>query len=146
MSAPYLLVAALAVATAATLAAKTQNPPRRPTVAQSQTAAAANAMNHALIVLDPAHGGPDAGGRLGDRLVEKDFTLAFAMRLRAALQTAGFTVITLRDSDPTAAFPTDQRAEIANRSHALACLVLHATAVGSGVHVYASALHPADTL
>lgn len=101
-------------------------------------------MNRALIVLDPAHGGPDAGARLGDQLVEKDFTLAFALRLRAALQTAGFTVLTLRDSDPTVVFPTDQRAEIANRSHAVACLVLHATATGSGVHVYASSLQPAD--
>jgi N-acetylmuramoyl-L-alanine amidase len=102
-------------------------------------------MNHALVVLDPAHGGPDSGARLGDQLVEKDFTLAFALRLRAALQTAGFTVLTIRDSDPTVAFPTDQRAEIANRSHAVACLVLHATATGSGVHVYASALQPTDS-
>ncbi len=140
--AALLVAAALAVAAVATLAARTQAQTRRPPPSQSQ---AANTMNRGLIVLDPAHGGPDAGGHLGDQLVEKDFTLSFALRLRAALQTAGFTVLTLRDSDPTVAFVTDQRAEIANRSHALACLVLHATVVGTGVHIYASTLHPTDT-
>jgi len=143
--APLLVIAALAVAASSTLVAKSQLTPRRPAPSQSQPQAqAASPINRALIVLDPAHGGPDAGAPLGDQLVEKDFTLAFALRLRAALQTAGFTVLTLRDSDPTVAFPTDQRAEIANRSRALACLVLHATATGSGVHVYASTLQAAD--
>jgi len=138
--------AALTAAATAVLFAKTQVPTRRPAPSQSQAQSQpANAMNHALIVLDPAHGGPDAGARLGDQLVEKDVTLAFALRLRVALQTAGFTVLTLRDSDHASLFSTDQRAEIANRSHAVACLVLHATAAGSGIHVYTSALQPPDT-
>jgi N-acetylmuramoyl-L-alanine amidase len=97
-------------------------------------------MNHNLVVLDPAHGGPDAGGTLGDRVLEKDITLAVAARLRAALTAAGFTVISTRETDAGDPPTTDQRAEIANRAHAVACIVLHATATGSGVHVYTSTL------
>ena len=38
----------------------------------------------------------------------------------------------------------DERAEIANRAHSLACLVIHATASGPGVHLYTSALQPPE--
>ena len=95
-----------------------------------------------LVVLDPAHGGPDSGAVLGDHVAEKDVTLALAARIRAALTSAGFTVVATRDADAADPLTTDQRAEIANRSHALACIVLHATATGSGVHVYTSELQP----
>jgi N-acetylmuramoyl-L-alanine amidase len=102
------------------------------------------ALNHNLIFLDPAHGGPDTGARLGDSLLEKDVTLAFAARLRAALVAAGFTVQSTREADGLALLPNDQRADLANRSHAVACIVLHATGSGSGIHLYTSALKPND--
>lgn len=107
-------------------------------------AAAAPAMNRNLVVLDPAHGGTETGATLGDHVLEKDVTLAMALKLRAALTAAGFTVIATRDADAGDPLTTDQRAEIANRTHALACLVLHATATGSGVHVYTSTLQSSD--
>ncbi|WP_433985033.1 N-acetylmuramoyl-L-alanine amidase family protein [Tunturiibacter empetritectus] len=94
------------------------------------------------IFLDPAHGGPDPGARLSDSLPEKSLTLAFATRLRTVLSTAGFSVIATRDTDPTVPFPTDQRAEIANHSHPTACIVLHATASGNGVHIITSDVPP----
>lgn len=93
-----------------------------------------------VVVLDPAHGGLDAGAHLSGNLLEKDVTLALAVRTRAALSAAGFSVISTRDSDLGGLLSADQRAEIANRPHVLACLVLHATATGSGVHVYISKL------
>jgi N-acetylmuramoyl-L-alanine amidase len=96
-----------------------------------------------VVVLDPAHGGAEPGARLGDQVLEKDVTLAMAAKLRAALASAGFTVVATRDGDVPNGLSTDQRAEIANRQHALACVVLHATAAGSGVHLYASPLEPA---
>ena len=99
-------------------------------------------MNHNLIVLDPAHGGADSGTLLGDHIFEKDVTLEFATKLRATLTAAGFSVISTRDAELLTPLTNDQRAEIANRSHALACLVIHATASGSGVHLYTSALQP----
>lgn len=97
----------------------------------------------ALIVLDPAHGGPDSGAHLANQVLEKDVTLAFASRLRTALAGAGFNVVATRDSDPVTALTPDQRAEIANRPHVLACLILHATGTGTGAHLYVSALPPA---
>ena len=95
-----------------------------------------------VIFLDPAHGGPDPGAHLPNNLLEKDLTLAFATRLRAQLSTAGFTLLSTRDADPTVSFPTDQRAEIANHAHPAACLILHATSSGSGIHVITSSLQP----
>jgi N-acetylmuramoyl-L-alanine amidase len=98
------------------------------------------AINRNLVALDPAHGGPDAGATLAGPTSEKEVTLELADRLRAALGAAGFTVISTRDSDPPAALSNDQRADIINRTRPLACIVLHATDAGSGVHIYTSTL------
>jgi N-acetylmuramoyl-L-alanine amidase len=97
-----------------------------------------------LILLDPAHGGPDTGARLPNDVLEKDFTLSFATAVRALLTASGVTVISTRDSDPTVVFTTDQRAEIANHAHPTACLILHATASGHGIHIVTSALSAPD--
>ena len=96
------------------------------------------------ILLDPAHGGPDPGARLANHVLEKDLTLAFATRLRTLLSSTGFTLFSTRDADPAVPFSTNQRAEIANHAHPTACLILHATASGSGVHIVSSALAPPD--
>ena len=99
-------------------------------------------MNRNLVILDAAHGGPDPGATLGDHVFEKDVAIAIAARLRTALTAAGFTVIATREANAADTLTTDQRAEIANRTHAVACLVLHATTTGLGVHVYTSSLQP----
>jgi len=98
--------------------------------------------NANVIFLDPAHGGSDDGAKLGEDSVEKDATLAFAQRLKALLEAHSFTVITTRDAaQDNAAAPTlDQRVEAANRSHAVACILLHAANGGHGIHIYTSAL------
>jgi N-acetylmuramoyl-L-alanine amidase len=95
-------------------------------------------------VIDPAHGGTDPGADLGNKVAEKDVTLALATKLRGALATQGFAVILTREADASAAITSDQRAQTANRSRALACISLHATLSGSGVHIYTSALEPAS--
>jgi N-acetylmuramoyl-L-alanine amidase len=95
-----------------------------------------------IILLDPAHGGPDTGAHLPNNLLEKDVALAFAARLRALLSTSGFAVISTHEIDPAVPFSTDQRAEIGNHAHPTACLILHATASGTGIHVVTSALAP----
>ena len=134
-----VLVAVLAGATAAaySLRGQTSSP------AQAQTTPASE-MNRNLVVLDPAHGGQDAGATLGDRVLEKDVTLAIAARLRTMLTAAGFTVISTREADSPTPPTYDQRAEMANHAHALVCIVLHATASGPGVHLYTSALQPPE--
>jgi N-acetylmuramoyl-L-alanine amidase len=93
-----------------------------------------------LVVLDAAHGGDDTGARITDRLLEKDVTLSLTVRLRSMLSAHGIGVVTTRDSD-TNASPL-VRAEAANRVSAAACIVIHATATGSGIHLYTSSLAP----
>ncbi len=95
-----------------------------------------------IILIDPAHGGPDSGAQLPGNVLEKNVTLAFAARLRSLLTAGGYSVIATRDADPAVPFTSDQRAEIGNHAHPSACLVLHATASGSGVHIVTSALPP----
>jgi N-acetylmuramoyl-L-alanine amidase len=96
-----------------------------------------------VIVLDAAHGGTDTGAQISDHVAEKDVTLALAVRLRSLLAARGFSVVLTRDTD--AMLTTDQRAEAANRAHAVACLVIHATASGGGVHLATSGLNPIET-
>ena len=80
------------------------------------------------------------GARIGDRILEKDITLSLSARLRSMLSAHGIGVIATRDSDVN---PTPvARAETANRNPASACILIHATATGSGVHLYTSSLGP----
>ena len=99
-----------------------------------------------VVVLDAAHGGDDTGGRLGNPTAaaqpEKAFTLALSVRVRSLLAARGFSVVTTRESDVSVT--DDRRAEIANRANAQACLSLHASQSGSGIHLYASSLTPAE--
>jgi N-acetylmuramoyl-L-alanine amidase len=92
-------------------------------------------------VLDAAHGGDDAGGRLASGQAEKDVTLALNVRLRSLLGARGIEVATTRESDAT--IDSQHRAETANHSKANACLSLHASESGSGVHLFTSSLAPA---
>ena len=97
--------------------------------------------NPNVILLDPAHGGTDIGAKLADNSLEKDATLAFAARIKTLLTTHGFTVILTHDSASDLLTP-DQRAELANHSRAVACLLLHASNGGHGVHLFTSSLPP----
>jgi N-acetylmuramoyl-L-alanine amidase len=96
------------------------------------------------VVLDAAHGGDDTGGRLGGDQVEKAFTLALSVRLRSLLGARGIQVVTTRESDVTV--EPDRRAEIANHARAQACLIMHASASGSGIHLFTSSLAPAEPM
>ena len=93
-----VLVAILAGAAAAAFYLRAQPQGQTSNPAQAQTSAASQ-MDRNLVVLDPAHGGQDAGATLGDNIFEKDVTLAIAARLRATLTAAGFTVVSTRDAD-----------------------------------------------
>jgi N-acetylmuramoyl-L-alanine amidase len=90
-----------------------------------------------VVVLNAAHGGEDSGGHSGN-WTEKSFTLALSVRLRSLLAARGISVVTTRESDLSLA--ADRRAEIANHAGAQACLSLHASLSGSGVHLFASSL------
>jgi N-acetylmuramoyl-L-alanine amidase len=94
-------------------------------------------------VLDAAHGGADSGGQLANNQLEKAFTLALSVRLRSLLSARGIQVVTTREADVVVA--PDRRAEIANHAQAQACLSLHATQSGLGVHLFTSSLAPIAT-
>ncbi|HEX3941511.1 MAG TPA: N-acetylmuramoyl-L-alanine amidase [Acidobacteriaceae bacterium] len=90
------------------------------------------------VVLDPAHGGSDEGARLTSQVYEKDLVLTLANRLRAELTAHSIPVVLTRDSD-TAVAPLN-RAEVADHALAAACITLHATTSGSGIHLFSSSL------
>ena len=94
-----------------------------------------------VIVLDAAHGGDDTGAHLDSGQLEKSANLILSIRLRSLLAARGFQVVTTREAD--ASVDLDHRAEIANHARAIACLSLHASESGSGVHLFASSLTPA---
>ena len=76
-----------------------------------------------VIVLDPGHGGEDAGVIVGEA-IEKDLTLALARALKPELEKRlGARVVLTRDADVP--LTADQRAEAANRSRADLVLSLH---------------------
>lgn len=141
---PTRSLAILFVAASA-LAQDTPTPVHRPRTPRAEQPP----YNVNTIVLDPAHGGDDPGARLGPNSLEKDATLAFAERLRTLLSQDAFTLVLTRTASPdateTAGTPPaspdlEQRVELANRSRALACLFIHATNAGHGVHLFTSSL------
>lgn len=108
-----------------------------PTVAQNQQVAPGARF---ITVLDAGHGGEDSGAKLSSGQLEKAVTLALNVRLRSQLAARGIAVITTRESDTT--LTPDRRAEIANHAKPQACLILHATESGSGVHLFVSSIAP----
>ena len=139
------LVLIFAMVSAAALAQQTSPPAPVPTTPAGSipalpTAPQANVTPRFLVVLDAAHGGSDTGARISNTAIEKDITLNLSVLLRSTLSAHGIGVITTRESDgdlsPTA------RAETANGASGAACILIHATATGSGVHLYTSSLAP----
>jgi len=112
-----------------------------PVIAQQSFPSSAATQTRFVVVIDAAHGGDDAGGRLSDGTQEKALTLALSARLRSLLAARGIQVVTTRDSDTSV--ESNRRAEIANRTAAQACILLHATESGSGIHLFVSPLAPA---
>jgi N-acetylmuramoyl-L-alanine amidase len=134
-----LVLCALA-ASASSLASPLQEP------AQQQPAlpprSSATVQPQFLIVLDAAHGGTDSGAHLGAHFDEKDLVLALSIRLRSMLAARGVPVVTTRESDVT--LPSAKRAALANAHKPAACLILHASDSGSGIHLFTSSLPPAQ--
>jgi N-acetylmuramoyl-L-alanine amidase len=107
--------------------------------AQAPAGRPAGAPARFVVVLDAAHGGDDSGGHSGN-WTEKAFTLELSVRLRSLLAARGIEVVTTREQDVT--LDAERRAEIANQAQPQACLSLHATLSGSGVHLFVSSLAP----
>ncbi len=117
--------------------AQTTPPPPAPAPPPAQPSVVRTAPRFG-VVIDAAHGGSDGGARLSDHLLEKDLVLMLSVRLRSILGAHGIYVVTTRESDST--IPALNRAEAANHAGAAACITLHATTSGSGVHLFTSSL------
>ncbi len=115
------------------LAQSPSNPPPTPA-----PPAVAHTAPHFVVVIDAAHGGTDGGARLSDHLQEKDLALSLSVRLRSMLGAHGISAVTTRESDN--AISALNRAQTANHVGAAACITLHATTSGSGVHLFTSSL------
>ncbi len=95
-----------------------------------------------VVMLDPGHGGDDRGALLTKTLEEKAVTLAFARRLRSALQNQGISTVMSRDADVTV--PIEQRAAMADAARVAIFISLHAGSLGRGVRVYTAMINSAS--
>ncbi len=124
--------------------AQTAPPPVVPAGQPATTRPAGAGGGRFVVVLDAAHGGDDGGAQLAGAVAEKTVTLALSVRLRSLLTARGFQVVTTREGNVT--LDSNARAQIANRAGlaggagAGACLSLHATQSGAGVHIFVSSL------
>lgn len=78
-----------------------------------------------LVLLDPGHGGADAGVSVQD-FRESDFTLALAKRMEPLLEARGCAVKLTRDTDQTLSLTA--RVELANSLQPMALVSLHVNA------------------
>jgi len=107
-------------------------PAMAPNVAQAPAAGPAPAPAAPVlpvVVIDPGHGGADAGGHSSDGVTERDLVAALAERARSALADTGKVRVVLTrtgSSDPT----IDERDSAANTSRPVVFLTLHAGDLG----------------
>jgi N-acetylmuramoyl-L-alanine amidase len=80
------------------------------------------------VVLDPAHGGPDAGARGPNGVIESDIVLSFARAIRAELERAGFRVILTRQGNENPSF--DDRSAVINAQRDAVFISLHVSSSG----------------
>src|SRR5580698_6549628 len=118
----------------------TPPPPPPPAPPPAQPSVVKTAPPRFGVVIDAAHGGSASGARLSDYQLEKDLVLTLSVRLRSTLAAHGIYVVTTRESD--SAIPALNRAEAANHVGAAACITLHATTSGSGIHLFTASLTP----
>lgn len=110
-------------------------------VTKPQTVLPAGAVRF-FVMIDPGHGGTDAGARFSDKLLEKDVTLSIARKLRAELQNRGVPAVLLRDGDNSLTY--EQRALATNGQRAGIYFGIHAGVPGTGVRIYTAMLPAID--
>jgi N-acetylmuramoyl-L-alanine amidase len=91
------------------------------------------------IIIDPGHGGKDPGAIGPGGLLEKDITLAVALKLRDVLQKHyGYEVLLTRDKDEYLSL--EERTELANTEHGDIFISIHVNSAPSkdirGIETY----------
>lgn len=100
-------------------------PPIRPTVSLTQE----TPIKSKVIVLDPGHGGKDAGAIGYNSITEKHVVLHVAQKLAHLLENQGYDVIMTRNDDTF--IELTERTALANRKNADLFISIHANAVAS---------------
>jgi N-acetylmuramoyl-L-alanine amidase len=97
----------------------------------------ASAQSRPIVMIDPGHGGEQAGVRVGD-LVEKDLVLRAAFALGEAFVASGYDVRFTRSGDQT--LPNPERRRAAEAAGAAAMISLHfnqnADSTRNGIEIY----------
>jgi len=92
------------------------------------------ATSRPIIVLDPGHGGIDAGATGLDGVQEKDVVFQFTQLLAAKLQASGrYAVVLTRNSDMFVSL--DDRVQVARSAHAALFVSIHADTISSNTQV-----------
>jgi N-acetylmuramoyl-L-alanine amidase len=104
-------------------------PPSPPQTAPAQAAPPSPSHIGPVIILDPAHGGTDTGGRGTNGIAEKDITLVLARFVRMELERQGFRVLLTRIDDSYLSF--DDRAAISNLRRDAVFFSIHISSTGS---------------
>ncbi len=122
-------------------AAETPAPPGT----SDQSPGAVPGLNQPVVVLDPGHGGDDKGGHSKDGVFEKDLTMQYALKVRAALlATNKYRVVLTRTSD--ANVTAEQRATASNIASAIYFLSFHAGDLGAASpHIAIYTFEPSNT-
>ncbi|HEY2118381.1 MAG TPA: N-acetylmuramoyl-L-alanine amidase [Candidatus Acidoferrum sp.] len=81
-----------------------------------------------VVVIDPAHGGTDTGGRGTEGIRESDVVLELAAQLRKTLEAQGFQVVQTRDGNDNPSF--DDRSARANAQRGAVFVTLHVSSTG----------------
>jgi len=135
---------ALIIAAASSGSASAQAPPgAAPGQAAPQIPTQASTSSRTpltVVVVDPAHGGPDQGAHGSSGIVESNVVLNFALLLRASLQAQGLRVVLTRQDDQDPSF--DDRSKIANAQSRSIFITLHVSSTGQPGTVRVYSLPP----
>jgi N-acetylmuramoyl-L-alanine amidase len=132
-----LATLAQAQSTQAPAASAAQPAPQTTTPAPQQTLAPAQPSTEppappqktlAVVILDPAHGGADAGARGSAGIAESDVVLSYARLMRISLEAQGLRVILTRQANDDPSF--DDRSRLANAQHSVIFISLHVSSTG----------------
>ena len=101
--------------------------PARPALQEPPAIEVTQSAGVRTVVIDPGHGGEDAGVKGAAGTIEKDLTLQIARRLKAGIESRiGLRVLLTREGDDTV--DADKRTAFANNNRADLFLSLHANA------------------
>jgi N-acetylmuramoyl-L-alanine amidase len=104
-----------------------QQTPPAPVQAAPEPAAAPQ-KSLAIVVLDPGHGGADAGARGSTGIAESDVVLSYARLMRISLEAQGIRVVLTRQANDDPSF--DDRSRIANAPRGAIFITLHVSSTG----------------